>query len=184
MKLMEVRMLEGVAIGVGGVILGFVGFVATRNGKFRYERSGLIEAPPERIFPYLSDFRLGSEWSPYEKKDPSMKKKFSGPAAGTGSVMEFEGNRDVGAGKLEILKVVPNELVEIRLTMLRPFRAENIVTYRLTPESGGTRFSWSMQGDGGFFGKLMNVLIDCEAMVADEFSAGIQNLKNRIESTV
>ncbi|NUN05764.1 MAG: SRPBCC family protein [Bdellovibrio sp.] len=95
--------------------------------------------------------------------------------------MEFEGNKDAGSGKLEILKIVPNESVEIKLTMLKPFHAENIVIYKLAPEGAGTRFSWSMSGDGGFLGKLLNVFIDCEKMVADQFTVGINNLKALIE---
>jgi hypothetical protein len=126
---------------------------------------------------------MGSLWSPYEKVDPNMKKTFSGTDGQVGAVMEFEGNKDAGSGKLEILKIVPNELVEIKLTMLKPFFAENIVQYKLTPENGGTRFSWSMSGDGGFMGKLISVFIDCEKMVGGQFSSGIENLKTLIERT-
>ncbi|HVK61176.1 MAG TPA: SRPBCC family protein [Bdellovibrionales bacterium] len=167
------------------VVIGlFLIFVSTREGKFRYERSGVIAASPEQIFPYISDFKKGAEWSPYEKVDPAMKKTFSGPEAAVGSVMEFDGNADAGSGKLEILKIVPNELVEIRLTMLKPIHADNIVEYRLTPEASGTKFTWAMHGDGGFFGKLINVFIDCEKMVAGQFSEGIANLKAVVEKGV
>ena len=175
-------MMKFVALGILAVLVLFCVFISTREGKFRYERSEVIKAPPEKIFPYLSDFRKGGEWSPYEKMDPNMKKTFSGPDAQVGSVMEFDGNRDAGSGKLEILKIVPNEVVEIRLTMLKPFQAENIVEYRLTPEAEGTRFSWVMSGDGGFLGKLLNFFIDCEKLVADQFTVGINNLKSLIEA--
>lgn len=45
-------------IGIGALALVgvFLIYVATRDGRFRYERSGLIEAAPEKIFPYLSKF--------------------------------------------------------------------------------------------------------------------------------
>lgn len=160
----------------------FLGYVSTRKGEFYYERHGLINAPADKIFPYISNFRLGGEWSPYEKIDPNMKKNFIGPDAQVGSVMEFDGNREAGSGKLEILKIVPNESVDIKLTMTKPFYAENLVVYKLTPEGAATRFSWSMSGNGGFMGKLITVLIDCEKMVAGQFGIGIENLKNLIET--
>ncbi|HEY1079323.1 MAG TPA: SRPBCC family protein [Bdellovibrio sp.] len=175
-------MLIKASLGLGVVVVGFIAYVATREGKFHYERSGVIDASAEKIFPYISDFKKGGEWSPYEKMDPNMKKNFVGPDAQVGSVMEFDGNQEAGSGKLEILKIVPNESVEIKLTMLKPFHAENLVVYKLTPEGEGTRFSWSMSGDSGFLGKLINVFIDCEKMVADQFSVGINNLKNLLEA--
>lgn len=164
------------------ILVLFLGFVSTREGKFRYERSGEINATPEKIFPYISQFSMGALWSPYEKVDPNMKKMFRGPDARVGSVMEFEGNSDAGSGKLELLNIVPNQLVEIKLTMTKPFFAENLVQYRLIPEGQKTRFSWSMSGDAGFMGKLVSVFMDCEKMVGDQFTTGIANLKAIVEA--
>lgn len=175
-------MIKKTGLGVLVFIILFFGYVSTRSGHFSYQRSGVIKSTSEVIFPYISNFRLGGEWSPYEKIDPNMKKTFLGPDAQVGSVMEFEGNSDAGSGKLELLKIVPNELVEIKLTMTKPFYAENIVRYTLQSDDGGTRFTWSMSGDGGFLGKLMTLLIDCEKLVGDQFELGITNLKTLIES--
>lgn len=175
-------MFNYIALGFVVLIAAFCVFINTREGKFRYERSDVIKASPDKIFPYLIDFKKGSQWSPYEKMDPNMKKTYSGPDAQVGSVMEFDGNRDAGSGKLEILKIVPNELVQIRLTMLKPFEGVNLVEYTLTPEADGTRFTWAMSGEGGFVSKLLNFFVDCEKMVADQFTAGINNLKALIES--
>lgn len=175
-------MLIKILIGLGVFLVGFFAFVLTRESKFHYERSGLIQASAEEIYPYISDFNKGAEWSPYEQADPNMKKTIKGPVAQPGSIMEFEGNAKSGSGRIEILRVIPNELVEMRLTMLKPIHAENLVQYRLTPEADGTRFTWSMSGDGGFIGKLMNTFIDCEEMAAGQFTVGINNLKRLIES--
>jgi hypothetical protein len=170
---------------LGGLVLAlviFLGYVSTRNGHFHYERSVSIQAPAEKIFPYLIDFKKGSEWNPYEEKDPNMKKTYSGPEAQVGSVMEFDGNKDVGTGKLEILNIVPNETVLIKLTMIKPFFGENNIEYKLIPENGATKFTWSMDGEGGFMGKLMSVIIDCEKMMSGEFEKGQNKLKTLVES--
>lgn len=175
-------MIAKILLGLLAVLVLFVGYVSTRNGKFRYERSGVINAPAEKIFPYISQFKLGGEWSPYEKIDPAMKKTYSGTEGAVGSAMEFEGNSDVGSGKLEMLKVMPNEGADVKLTMLKPFHGENLIEYRLKPEGAGTRFSWAMSGDGGFMGKLMATFIDCEKMIGGQFEQGIANLKQVVES--
>jgi hypothetical protein len=159
----------------------FLGYVSTRNSEFRYERSGLIHAQPAQIFPYLANFKKGNEWSPYDRRDPDMKRTFKGAEGEVGSIMEFDGNRDSGAGSLEVLKIIPNQQVEIKLVMTRPISASNTIIYTLTPEGDQTRFSWAMSGDGGFMGKLIGVFIDCEKMVAGDFEVGIKTLKDLIE---
>lgn len=165
------------------VLLIFLGYVSTRSGKFYYERSGVINAPVEKVYPFVSNFKMGEQWSPYEQMDPNMKKTFSGTDGEVGAVMEFEGNSETGSGKLEMLKLVPNELVEMKLIMTKPLYAENLIQYRLTPEGAGTKFTWSMSGDGGFMSKLIGVLIDCEKMVGDQFNTGIANLKKVLETS-
>ncbi len=175
-------MLKKIVIGAVVALVGFLAYVQTRPSTFRYERSGVIAASPEKIFPYISQLKLGSEWSPYEKKDLNMKKTLSGPAEGAGQVMDFYGNQEVGAGRLEVLKVVSNERVEIKLMMTEPVVAENLIEYTLTPEGDGTRFTWALSGDGGFLTQLISVFIDCEKMVAGDFEKGIASLKAVIEA--
>ncbi|MFV8257172.1 SRPBCC family protein [Bdellovibrio bacteriovorus] len=174
-------MLIKVVVGILVVVALFLAFIGTRKGEFRYEASEVIAAPPEKIFPYISDLKLGGEWSPFEKVDPNMKKEFIGEPNQVGSKLIFAGNKDAGAGSIEILKVVPNELVQLRLVMTEPLAADNIVEYRLTPEGQGTRFSWSMSGDGGYVGKLVTFFIDCEKMITDQFRKGFENLKTIVE---
>jgi len=174
-------MAKKILIGLVVILVLFFGYVSTRPASFHYERSGVIKATPEQIFPYLSQFKLGSEWSPFEKKDPNMKKVY--PATdGPGAVFEFDGNKEVGSGKIEMMKITPNEFVQMKLTMTKPFPAENIIEYKLTPVQDGTKFTWSMSGDNGFLGKLISVFINCEKMIGNEFEAGISNLKSIVEA--
>lgn len=175
-------MIKKAGIGVLVALVAFLGYVSTRPSQFKYERSGVINAPAAKIFPYISNLKLGALWSPYEKKDPNAKKTLSGPEGQVGSMLEFDGNQEMGAGKIEVTKVTANQEVEMKLTMLKPFHAENMIHYTLSPEGTGTKFTWAMSGDGGFMGKLIGVFIDCEKMVAEDFVKGINNLKELVES--
>lgn len=107
---------------------------------------------------------------------------FIGPSDQVGSVREFDGNSEAGSGKLEFLKMITNQMVQVKLTMTKPIFAENFIEYSLAPEESGTRFTWAMSGDGGFVGKLISVFIDCESLVGGEFDCGIRNLKELIEA--
>ena len=176
-------MLRNISVLFGFAVIGFLVYVQTRPAEFKYVRSAVIQATPEKIFPYLSQFKRANAWLPYNKKDPHTKYTYSGATEGVGQIMEFAGNPEVGKGRLEMLKVVSNSLVEIKLTMLEPIQGENIIQYLLTPEAPSeTRFKWTLTGSGGFISKLMGVLIDCEKMVAADFEKGIQDLKILVNS--
>lgn len=168
-------MVLKIGLSLVSLLVLFLIYVSTREGKFQYSVSRKLNAPIDKVFPYLSNIKLGSEWSPFEKVDPNMKKEY------VGSKLIFEGNKDAGAGSVEILKVVPNELVELKLIMTAPLKAENKIEYRVVPEDGGTRFTWSMSGDGGYITKLMTVFMDCEKMITDQFNKGMDNLQAIVE---
>jgi hypothetical protein len=73
---------------------------ATKPDTFSVQRATSIKAPPEKIFPWINDFHQWKSWSPYENKDPAMKRSYSGAAAGKGAVYGWEGNKNVGSGRM------------------------------------------------------------------------------------
>src|SRR5687768_18603209 len=83
---------------VGAVLL----FAATRPDTFRVKRATSIKAPPEKIFPLINDFKRWGAWSPYENKDPAMKRRYDGPPAGKDAVYAWEGDGNVGQGRMPI----------------------------------------------------------------------------------
>jgi hypothetical protein len=95
-------MLKIVGIVVVLLIGAVLAFAAMRPDTFRVHRSTTIKAPPEKIFPLISDFKRWGAWSPYEKKDPDMKRSFGGAAEGKGSVYAWDGDGNVGQGRMEI----------------------------------------------------------------------------------
>ena len=161
------------------VVLAFAGllvFAATRPDTFTFQRSLLIQAPPEKLHPLINDMRAFNTWNPYDKKDPAMLGSYSGPAAGPGARYTFKGNKDVGEGSVEITDSAPNQ-VGMRLDMSAPMEAHNQITFRLTPRAGGTEVSWAMRGDCPYIAKLMGVFIDMDAMIGRDFETGLASLK-------
>jgi hypothetical protein len=75
---------------------------ATKPDTFRVQRATRIKAPPGTIFPLITDFHEWVSWSPWEGLDPALKRTYRGAASGTGAVYEWEGNKQVGKGRMEI----------------------------------------------------------------------------------
>ena len=59
---------------------------ATKPNEFRVQRSVAIKAPADKIYPLIVDLKGWAGWSPYERKDPAMKRTFSGAPSGKGAV--------------------------------------------------------------------------------------------------
>lgn len=175
-------MIKNVLLGIVGIIVLFLAYASTREGKFNYEKSVVINAPAEKIYPYISNFKNGSAWNSFDQKDPNIKRSYTGNDGEAGSRMDFEGNAEAGSGYLEMLSVTANSEAQMKLVMTKPIHAENLIVYKLTPEAGGgTRFTWSMSGDGGLMGKIINIFIDCEKMITGEFDKSFNNLKMIVE---
>lgn len=163
------------------VILGLVVLLlilaALQPTEFSYERSALIAAPAAAIFPNVNELRNWLAWSPWEKMDPAMKRTFEGPAAGVGAVYGWEGNRNIGAGRMTITESRAGERIGIRLEFYRPFACTNRVEFTFTPATGGTLVSWSMSGRNKFIGRVMGVFMNMDKMCGDQFAEGLATLK-------
>jgi uncharacterized protein YndB with AHSA1/START domain len=156
-------------------------FAATRPDTFRVQRSASIKAPPEKIFPLISEFDRWGAWSPYEKRDPAMKRTRSGPASGKGAVYGWEGNSQVGAGRMEITDTAPPSRVVIQLDFLKPFEAHNTAEFTLEPKGDATNVTWAMYGPANYVSKLMGVFMNMDSMIGKDFEAGLANLKSIAE---
>jgi uncharacterized protein YndB with AHSA1/START domain len=170
-------MLKITAIIVAVLIAGVLIFAATKPDTFRVQRAASIKAPPENVFAFLNDFNRWGAWSPWEKKDSAMKRTFGAVTSGKGALYAWEGNKDVGQGRMEIAQSVPPSKVTIKLDFVKPFEAHNIVEFTLEPKDDTTNVTWEMQGDTPYFAKIIHVFIDMDSMVGKDFEAGLANLK-------
>jgi Polyketide cyclase / dehydrase and lipid transport len=174
-------MLVTIAIIVVVLLAALLAFAATRPDVFRVQRATSIQAPPERIFPLIADFHRWTSWSPWENKDPALKRTYSGAASGKGAVYAWEGNRNVGSGRMEITEDSPSSKVTIQLDFIKPFEAHNIAEFTLQPAGGTTNVTWSMHGPSPFITKVMGVFMNMDKMIGKDFEAGLANLKSVAE---
>jgi carbon monoxide dehydrogenase subunit G len=162
-------------------IAAFLAYAATKPDSFRVERATSINAPPEKVFALINDLHAWEAWSPWEKKDPAMKRTFSGPASGKGAAYAWEGNSNVGKGRMQIAEAPPPAKVMLNLDFVRPMEAHNIVEFDLAPRGETTDVRWAMHGPTPYLGKIMHTIFDMDKMVGGDFEAGLAALKAAAE---
>ena len=159
------------------VIGGVLAYAATKPDTFRVQRTTTIQAPPERVFPLLEDFRTWGTWSPYEGKDPAMKRTYSGSAKGKGAVYAWEGDKNVGTGSMEIADTTPPSRVTLKLDFTKPFEAHNTAELTLEPKGDSTYVTWAIYGPQPYLAKVMHLFFNMDSMIGKEFEAGLSSLK-------
>ena len=174
-------MFRKIAIVIVVALCLVVILAAMKPDNFRVERSATIKAPPEKVFPLIDDFHRWDAWSPWEKRDPAMKRTHSGAPAGKGAVYEWDGNKDVGKGRMEIADTTPPSKVAINLDFEKPFAGHNKVTFTLEPRGDATNVTWRMEGRCNFFAKVIGIFINMDDMVGKDFEAGLAAMKAAAE---
>jgi carbon monoxide dehydrogenase subunit G len=168
---------EIVVIAVVVLVAAVLIRAAAKSGAFEIQRATTVEAAPEKIFPLINDFQNWSTWSPYEKKDPAMKRTFSGAAIGKGAIYEWDGNAQVGKGRIEITDTAAPSRVTIKLDMLKPMEGHNVVNFTLEPRGAATRVTWTMRGACAYPAKVLGLFFNMDKMVGGDFETGLANLK-------
>jgi hypothetical protein len=154
---------------------------ATKPDRFSVQRATTVKASPETIFPLISDFHQWGSWSPYEHRDPAMKRSYSGAASGKGAVYAWDGNKNVGSGRMEILDASAPSKIVIKLDFFTPFEGHNTAEFTMLPYRDVTSLTWLMHGPAPLMSKLMQVFMNIDNMIGKDFEVGLANLKKLTE---
>ena len=174
---MLTKVLGVVALLIGGLAV----MIAMRPADFRLVRSATVNAPPEKVFALINDFKQWESWSPWAKIDPAMKTSYGSVTAGPGATYAWVGNSDVGEGKMTITGNQPHSSVTIRLEFLKPMEATNVTEFTLTPAGAGTQVDWSMTGSNNFMAKAFDFFMNMDKMVGADFEKGLAQMKTAAE---
>lgn len=147
---------------------------------FRVERSIVIDAPAQAIFPQIDDFRAWADWSPYEKMDANLAKTYSGPARGKGAAYAWVG-RKAGSGRMEIVQSDAPSKIVIQLDFSKPMTAHNTAEFTLEPQGAATKVTWAMHGPNTLMSKVMGLFVTMDKLVGPQFDEGLASLKSLVE---
>jgi Polyketide cyclase / dehydrase and lipid transport len=169
------------AIGIGG----FLAFASTRPDSYRVERSQRIDAPVEVVFAHIDNFKSWAAWSPWDKRDPAMKRSYDGPTNGVGAGYAWAGNKEVGQGRMTITESKPPRggsseaaHIAIRLEFIKPFASVATSDFNVKPEADhATTASWVLEGQNNLMGKAFGVFMNMDKMIGGDFESGLASLK-------
>jgi hypothetical protein len=170
-------MLKIVSIIILLTIAAILIFAATKPDSFRVQRSISIKASPEKIFAELNNFHRWEAWSPWEKLDPAVRRTYSGPENGVGAIYAWEGNSDVGQGRMTIIESALSLKLLLDIEFIKPFAAKNKVEFTLSKQGENTVVTQAMYGPSPYLSKLMSLVFNMDKMVGSKYEEGLSSLK-------
>jgi hypothetical protein len=165
--------------GIVFIIL-ILGLIAPKS--YNVSRSIEIAKPKDVVFENLKFLKNQDAWSPWNKKDPNMEKKFTGTDGEVGAISYWNGNKDVGEGEQELTKIVNGERIESELRFLKPWKSTSDA-YITTEEVGesSTMVTWGFSGKNKFPTSIFMLFMNMDKAVGGDFEEGLASLKELLE---
>ncbi|MFN0140062.1 MAG: SRPBCC family protein [Pyrinomonadaceae bacterium] len=164
------------------VVAGFLVAVAMQPDELKITRSTSVSAPPAKVFEQVNDFNKWAAWSPWEKLDPAMKKEISGAPSGKGAVYYWNGNDEVGEGRMTITQSHPTAHIEIALEFIKPWQQKSVNEFMFNPDGDKTNVTWTMTMQNNFMSKAFGLLMDMDKMIGPDFEKGLAQMKTVAEA--
>ena len=169
---------------LAGILLLLILAYLLGPATYNVSRTILINRSTEDVYAYLKYLKNQDEWSPWQRKDPNMKKDFRGTDGTVGAVSSWEGNKEVGSGEQEITRLVEGSRVESKLRFFKPWKSQSdaYMEVEQAPD-GGSKVQWGFSGKNGFPMRLMMLFMSMDKMVGKDFEEGLANLKSKLEKS-
>jgi carbon monoxide dehydrogenase subunit G len=160
-------------------VIVVVGGAYLLPGEVTVQRQIVVNAPPEKVFALVSDFKRGQEWSPWAALDPAMAIKIEGPDHAVGQKFSWSSNNpNVGKGSNTIIELVPNSRVATDLDLGAMGKAR--AYFDLKPEGSGTAVTWGFKTNlNGVMDRWFGLMMD--RFVGPDYEKGLANIKTLAE---
>lgn len=166
---------------VGIIVLYLIlSLIAPKN--YHVFRSIEIHKPLPEVFHFIKFLKNQDYWSPWDHKDPDIKKVYRGEDGQVGFVSSWKGNKQVGEGEQEITGIFENDRMESQLRFLKPWKSESdayIKVEELSPET--TKVTWGFSGVNKPPGNVFMLFFNMDKTVGKDFEEGLSALKKHLE---
>lgn len=174
------KVIKRIFLGLIVIILAAVGASFLLPGTAVVSRTITIDAPADKIFPYVNSMQETEKWSPWLSRDPETSLSYAGPDAGVGNTLSWSSDHEqVGSGTQTITESIKNQQVTTALDFGDMGTAS--ASFTLEPEGDQTRVTWGFASDLGANPVMRWMGLMMDKWVGADYERGLQNLKTVVE---
>lgn len=167
---------------LAGILILFLilSLIAPKN--YHVSRSIVINKPLPEVFVFIKYLKNQDHWSPWDRKDPDIKKEYRGEDGEVGFVSSWKGNKQVGEGEQEITGIYVNDRMESKLRFLKPWKSESDAYINVEEVSQEiTKVTWGFSGVNKPPGNIFMLFFDMDKVIGKDFESGLTALKKHLE---
>ena len=149
------------------------------NKDMNVSKQVTINKPAAEVFNYVKLLKNQDKYSKWGKLDPNMQKTYTGTDGTVGFISAWVGNKDVGQGEQEILKIdETTKHLDFALRFIKPFKS-NADAFMQVDDAGNNtcKVSWGFKSQMPYPMNIMKLFINMEEKVGEDFQIGLDNLK-------
>ncbi len=166
-----------VIVGIIALLLIIALFV---KKEYYIQREIIINAPLQKVFDYIKQFKNWDNFNERATADPSKKEEFKGTDGTVGFIIAWNGNKKVGEGEKEIKKIVEGKTIETEIRFVRPFTAIGHTNIGTESVSGNqTKVTFSNSSKIKFPFNIMLLMV--EKHITKDMDTSLSTLKNILE---
>ena len=165
---------------VGLIAIGLIAALFIKK-EYKVEKEITINKPKQEVYDYVKYLKNQNNYSYWASLDSNMQKTFTGTDATVGFISAWKGNKDVGMGEQEIIKIEEGKQIDYALRFKEPWES-NANSYMATEEAGpnATKVKWAIYGTSKYPMNIMNPFMD--GMIGKDLQTGLNNLKKLLEA--
>ena len=168
------KLIKKVVFVLLAIILTMAIVAFLLSGRQSAQRSRDMAAPPEKLWPLISDPRQWPKWAAWNQRDPNMKITYEGADSGAGAKWHWE-SKSEGNGSMVFDSAEPNK--QLSYTIAFPDMGSTAKgTIALEPAGSGTKVSWSFETELGNNPMMRWFGLMIPNMVGKDFDTGLENL--------
>jgi hypothetical protein len=167
---------------LAGILILFWILTLISPKNYHVSRSIEINKPLPEVFNFIKYVKNQDHWSPWDQKDPDMKKEYRGEDGEAGFVSAWKGNKEVGEGEQEITGIYVNDRMESQLRFFKPWKSESdayIKVEEVSPEI--TKVTWGFSGVNKPPANIFMLFFNMDKMIGKDFESGLIVLKKHLE---
>ncbi|EKJ86823.1 polyketide cyclase/dehydrase/lipid transport protein [Leptospira meyeri] len=173
-----------ISIGIIGIIaIPLIVALFLPTG-YQVERSIDINKPASDVFAYIRMLKNQDNYSVWAKKDPSMKKIYTGQDGAVGFISRWESlDKEVGNGEQEIKMINADALeMQTELRFIEPFEGTERSYMKVSSlDQKKSKVIWGFDGSMPYPSNLICLFMNFEELIGKDFEEGLSNLKVVLE---
>lgn len=173
------KILVGSLATLAFVGLGLVAIFMMQPTEVVTERSVVVDATAQEVFSYVDDLRAWPQWSPLAGSDREV--SFGEVDRGEGAVLEWEGDEEVGEGRITLVDSRPDESLTIEMELRQAVHSWHTARVDFETVDDGTRVTWSLHTEVSAPTKLFMADDSIEDMIGADFDESLTRLAAVVE---